>query len=515
MDLMVGVDTGSPSEPSQPRVAHLRLPQWMWGSNLAGFADAGQWNLRQVDDTVWSISVRERSDGDDPPDLLVLDRVVDAHRGHDASTGRRLARLPRSDAQWSDDLRQIAFDEITRLDGLYPGDPATWLYGAALAIQASPDGQLQDLLVQVIRDRIVPNHCPRAAAHTLTVSTALPYRYALPRILLQVEDDPGLLERAPEDFRGFNSARGLFSDTTLGLDAYIAPLLSSLAPHLWGFPATRIGTVVVVTLGQAISGRRGPASDPLDLLLPHGRGGSGPAFPELSPKQCGAALSWWVDQLTRLFTEVTDPTNYVDDLGDYQHRRAFERMLSLEQAFRHVQALSAHDRDPHTRRVMMFQSLDTLEGLKLLDFHTMCTASRAEAVLESLRQTIPADAQPVLLPRAERGVAALQELQDGFFLPSRVSPTEGVRVKAKQGHDEYLPPERAAATWLRIVRNAQHGFGGREQLPGRDDVLLASHDGEIPEHLPDLAWLYLLRLVAQPSLLAPQVYRRPSAPPAG
>lgn len=157
---------------------------------------------------------------------------------------------------------------------------------------------------------------------------------------------------------------------------------------------------------------------------------------------------------------------------------------------------------------MLFQALDTLEGLKLLDFREMCTLSRAEAELLDLKGEIPENAQPVLLPRAERGVAALRELQGGFFLPSRIS-TRGVRVKAKQGHDEHLSLEKAVAAWLRIIRNAQHGFGGREQVPGRDDVLLASHDGDIPEHLPDLAWLYLLRMLARPALLKRPAARRP------
>lgn len=324
--------------PSRRLETYLRLPEWMWGSNLAGFAEAGQWDLEKVDEDRWSIALRERSGGMAAADLLVLDRVVDAYRGDDATTARRIARLPRSDPHWSGELRQLASDEISRLDALYPGDPATWLYGAALAIQAAPDAQLQDVLVAVIRERIVRNHCPRAAAHTVVVNQALAYRYALPRVLLQVEDDPKLLQRPPEDFRGFNSARGLFSDTLLGLDAYLAPLLSSLAPHLWGFAAPRIGAVVVVTLGRAISGRRGPASDPMDLLLPRGRGGPGPDFPEISPAQCGAALGWWVGRLREMFTEATDPSNYADSAGDYQHRDAFERLLSLEQAFRHVQA---------------------------------------------------------------------------------------------------------------------------------------------------------------------------------
>ncbi len=115
----------------------------------------------------------------------------------------------------------------------------------------------------------------------------------------------------------------------------------------------------------------------------------------------------------------------------------------------------------------------------------------------------------MLLPRARRAVIALAELQAGFVLPSRVSGA-GVRVTDKHRREQTMSLEKAVAAWLRLVRNGQHGFGGREHVPGRDDVLLAAHDGHIPSDLPDLPWLYLVRLVADPPLLQ-RPRRRPVA----
>ena len=404
-------------------------------------------------------------------------------------------------------MQKRAADELARLDAAHPGDVGAWLYGAALITLAARDDQLLDVILAVVRERLQPNHLPDAAAHLLVVDQALSYRFSLTRVLLQVADEPGLLQGPPEEFLGFNSAKALFSDTTFGLDAYLGPLLTSLTPWVWGITAPRAGAVIIYTFGRAVSGRRGSASDPLDLFLPRdGRGaGAGPPRPSIGPRQIGQTLTWWARQLSELFTELTDPGNYVDASENYQPREAFERLLSVEQAFRHVQVLSASDGDSHTRRVLLFQTLDTLEGLRLLDFRQMCTLSRAQAELAALEQLLPPDVASVLLPRARRAVEALRELQRGFFLPSRVS-SDGVRVTDK-GREQVMPLEAAVAAWLRVVRNAQHGFGGKVAVPGRDDVLLASHNGDVPRDLSDLAWLYLLRVVANPSLLRRRVRR--------
>lgn len=493
------------TQPDQPPTsgAVLSLPLWVWGHNAQGLADACRWRLEPTGDSGrWRFTLAERSGGSTPP-MLHVERLVDRYRGDTPTAMRRLKQLAPTDVHLGPDLPKRAADELARLDAAHPGDVGTWLYGAALITQAAPDDQLRDVILAVVRGRLQPNHLPDAAAYLLVVDQALSYRFSLTRALLQIADDPGLLERPPEEFLGFNSARALFSDTTFGLDAYLGPLLTSLTPWIWGITAPRAGAVIIYTFGRAISGRRGSASDPLDLLLPRDQLGAGPPQPSIGPRQIGQTLTWWAKQLSELFTEVTDPGNYVHVNGNYQPRKAFERLLSVEQAFRHVQVLSASDRDSHTRRVLLFQTLDTLEGLRLLDFKQMCTLSRAQAELMDLEHMLPPDVASVLLPRARRAVEALKELQRGFFLPSRVSG-DGVRVTGKHG-EHVMPLEAAVVAWLRLVRNAQHGFGGNVEFPGRDDVLLASHDGEVPRYLSDLAWLYLLRVVAHPSLLRRRV----------
>jgi hypothetical protein len=103
----------------------------------------------------------------------------------------------------------------------------------------------------------------------------------------------------------------------------------------------------------------------------------------------------------------------------------------------------------------------------------------------------------VPLARASAAVRAMEQLQHGFFLRSRLAPG-GLRVPDKRGKDSVKSLEAAAASYLRVLRNACHAFGGRPGQQPRDDVLLMSHTGDIPCDLPDLAYLYLLRFLARP-----------------
>jgi hypothetical protein len=101
----------------------------------------------------------------------------------------------------------------------------------------------------------------------------------------------------------------------------------------------------------------------------------------------------------------------------------------------------------------------------------------------------------VLQPRARQAVAALRQLQDGFFAPSRLQDG-GLLVPRRDGTESIMSLEKAASAYLRVLRNGGHAFGGRSQPA--DGVLLTVHDGDIPVDLPDLAYLYLLHVLAHP-----------------
>lgn len=130
-------------------------------------------------------------------------------------------------------------------------------------------------------------------------------------------------------------------------------------------------------------------------------------------------------------------------------------------------------------------------------FDRMCELACSRQVLVEVEDALDPAAGRVLLPRACAAVTALEKLQRGFFLPSRLV-AGGLRVPDKRGNENVISLEKAAAAYLRVLRNAGHAFGGRSGQRVRDEVLLMSHNGDLPVDLPDFAYLYLLCLLARP-----------------
>ena len=117
------------------------------------------------------------------------------------------------------------------------------------------------------------------------------------------------------------------------------------------------------------------------------------------------------------------------------------------------------------------------------------------------------DVAAVLLPAADRAVAALEAVQDGFFLRRQVGAAK-VEYTDKDGTLQSLDPVDAAAEYIRVLRNATHGHGtNREDRKLSTDALLAHHNGVIPTDLPLLPYLYLLELLSKPEMLRHNLYR--------
>jgi hypothetical protein len=250
---------------------------------------------------------------------------------------------------------------IADADERYPGDVGAWLGGAQAFVSAAPDDLLADVLRGVLAERIVPNHCPKASVGLVSVDQALPMRFAACRVLIQMAEDPALLER-PLEGTVFNAARALHEETTFGLGAFLAPLLGSLSPWIWGVAAPRAGCVFIFSLGHAVSGRRGLPAEPLQMLQSTSKRVVVPPRPSVTAADLRQATGWWIRSLSELFSEITDPANYRDG-SIFVPRRNLEKLLTLQQCFSHIQGLAAHERDSHVRRVLMFNALDSIEGL--------------------------------------------------------------------------------------------------------------------------------------------------------
>ena len=486
----------------RPSHVIVRLPEWLWGDHPAGFGPTARWNLKPVPGSPgsWELSLAEKASGQ-PAELVRLHRVADS------SDLASLEQEPNLQAAASKPLSvqlrgvqdPIVQGVLQHLEDERPDDLAAIAYALNVVMATARPEELVGAIEDIVRDQLLLK-APRASVWVIDHDPAISHRGVGIRMLLQIEGDPSLLTRRPlvgADGLTFKSSRHLYSDTSLGLGAFLQPLFSCRTPWIWGFSAGRPGVVIAYSLGEFVLGRIIEPAEPLQLLSPPSRR---PVIVQVAQPALAAfdaAFQWWIEHLDHLFTEMTDPCRHVRSDGTYDVLDHFETLLSIEQAFRHVQSLSVHDRDAHAQRSLMFQALEAIAAVRSPDFDNMCKLTVAKKALEELEADVDPVAADVLLPRARDAVQALEDLQKGFFLPSRIRGS-GLLLPDKNG-DRVVPYDQAAGMYMRVLRNSQHGFGGRDgTAEERARALLASHDGAIPAELPDLAYLYLLRLLARP-----------------
>ena len=268
-------------------------------------------------------------------------------------------------------------------------------------------------------------------------------------------------------------------------DSYMGPLLGSTTPQVWGFSAPRPFGLMVFSFGNTLAGLRPGAAEMLQLLPTEGPSTTTWNQPALTPTSCSDAVGWWAARLNDLFGVLTDPVLFSDRGGRYSAATHHQTLMTLEQLFERTTSLLCSHRDVHARRVLLFTVLDTVERLTGWNLETLCSLPFAEKTLDNLRADTPTAVIPLLLPTAERSVAALRELQSGFFL----SPTGPNAPSAAV----------AAPRYVKILRNATHGHGSnRASRADETAALLAQHDGDIPPDLPLLAFLYLLAILQRP-----------------
>ena len=131
----------------------------------------------------------------------------------------------------------------------------------------------------------------------------------------------------------------------------------------------------------------------------------------------------------------------------------------------------------------------------------MCSYAYAKKVLERLEVVIPANEAEVLLQAARRGVKALGDLQEGFFIRKQLG-TERVELLLSDGSRRSLSPDEATARYLKVLRDATHGHGSNKaRSASLTDALLAHHDGHIPHDIGLLSVVYLLDSLAKPDRL--------------
>ena len=246
-----------------------------WRMEVADLA-SGEWDVRLEE------RVRRK-----PARVVQANRLATMSNVDTVGAYSRLRRLPADTVLFRGMPYEHIQAELNRLGAQRPNDLAVLMYRATLATGTVAPGHLAGIVQQVLRDFLLPL-LPEAAVYLVEVDLALGWRYGATRLLLQAQDDEAMFVRPPAARANetvFNSARWLFSDTSLGLGAYLSPLFLALSPWVWAAPAKRPGGVVIYTFGRLAAGRRSEAAELLQLFFPDGRAQSSRCPPSTSMRR--------------------------------------------------------------------------------------------------------------------------------------------------------------------------------------------------------------------------------------
>lgn len=471
------------------------IPGWMFGGNPEMAEGFARWNLRRDGDG-WVVRNSESVTGENPG-LITVSRVGMRLDPSNTRAYQRLSELGEHDAKYAGAPAKDAWDKAVLFSSRAASQQSEGVVSLAAAFRvllmsAQTAGELPELAAQVMSSLTSSGAFPHASMHLIRVDDALGNRYGMTRALLQRErPDPSEVGSA------FESSLGLMQDMVVGLHAYLEPLVTSLSPNVWGVTAPRAGGVVLLNFGQPELGQRQIVQDLLSLSRRSAGGTRRLANGEVFESAFRDAINWWISRLDLVLSHLTEPSNYEVD-GQFDAPSALERLVNFEQICRSCQVIATAD-DDHATRLALFHVLDSLVGLdRSLDWPKLTKPQHNRKLLEAMRQQMPLSVQTVLLPRAEAGLEALETLQEGFFLSSRLTAT-GVIRPDKNGVETEVPLATATSEWLRVIRNSQHGYDKTPTPQAR--ALLASHTGKIPPRLPDLAWFNLLRILTFPEIL--------------
>ena len=488
------------------RHVRLALPEFLWGGDPEGLVHAAELRSRRQGDH-FLVQTAESYERRAQPGFITARRLAGSgapDRIDDLST-----RSERAELSYSSDV----VEKINKR-GREFADADDWVSMAnyfRLACSTVPLAELPGHVRaywQATRETNLQEDSTRrpfadAGVQLLEVSPALHHRLKLASIWLRMEHDPRLRDgdtsqlksrAVGDDGRLFASSAALYDGIFL-LDAYIGPLMSCLSPGVWSVHAQRTFGSLLVTLGQPLAGTAGDAVEPLQIVTLPGADEVVP-MPDLPPHACASAVNFWTGQLDQLLGVVSDPSVFADNRGVYDASSQLHALLTLEQIFRRSTSLLVAHRDLHARRALAFSVLDSIERLSRIDLVRMCTLNYAEKTYRRLESQLPGDAAQVLLPNARRGLDALRDLQDGFFLVEQLGLTGIPKAQAQE-----MTKESAAAHYLQLLRDATHGHGGRGSKAQQTELLLAHHDGKVPHNIGLLAYLYLLDLLVNPSRL--------------
>lgn len=482
------------TRPKAPKI-RIHIPRWVAGGNPSQLADLCDWEIEAMEQPdYWLIRTKEARYGTSPK-FLEITKMADRKSAHQESAYGRIRKLKIYDHLLQPEVWPIALEAYQKLIAKDIDNTSSFLTAMRIPISAAPSAAAAAEVTQSVFIEYMLEVADNPTLYMIENSVKLSYRYSAARMLLSTRN---IEEKTVVDSEKLisRSSKGLFSDTTIGLDAYLSCLCACLSPGIWAMPIGRIGGVILVVFGKTVPGQSTTIQDKIQHLAPGGPPlTSNRSYPEDSVVYEKTA-KWWVKQLDVMFSVVTEPANY-HFKNEYDAAQATEKLLTLEQIFRDCQSVLTQPRDLHARTVLAFTLLKRLEGV--IAGHTwkkVAGRSSLESIMKELKRDVPADLHDVLMPKAEQAMAAVRDLENGFF-----TSEDGTETIPLPNKDDVLVQVRrsvAVTEWLQLIRNSLHGFN---RPTPRDRALLAAHDGEIPSAFADIVWIHILDIVTHPEKL--------------
>lgn len=490
------------------------MPSWSWGGDPSKLITEAGFRGRLVDKTngLWEIRTTE-SYYQRHPDLVKVDHIAGARQKRNRFdlisqfVSAEVLRTGRSE-------REEVVLESRRLRAERTKAPvdsfALWQLQLLTAVGTEVAEVIEGIHQALLETTFLEEETlvfPHASVHVVRRLQLLVRRVKLIGVFLRIEHDEQLksgdisaIKQLTDTGDSVFASSAHLHEGVILFDAYLSPLLGALTPAIWSIGAHREAGVVVHSLGQPLVGVEAQAVELLNLL-PIQESIETVSTPKLSPLAGQEALDWWATRLNHLFGILTDPTVFVDGQNIYDPSKHLRWILTIEQMFRRVSSIQGTHRDVHARRVLLFSVLDTASRIINLNIEDIVSIDKVRKKLENLRGSMLPAAAKILLPSAERAVVALEKIQDGFFIQRQLGKST-LEYRSKKGDIVEIGLDKAAAEYIKVLRNATHGHGKKFETQGNlENVLLAHHDGSFPHDLGLLGYFYLLDILANPDAL--------------
>jgi hypothetical protein len=475
--------------------ARIRIPSG-FKAGASGIAELCDWEFRKVDGNVTDVRTRERY-LHKTLSLLTAYKIAEAEDPKANPGFDRLARWWRQDGyDRAGDLAPRGTAEVRRLIAL--GERVQMWEAFRLGIASSTDQQWIPFLRANFES--IAKQLPTSSLWAVEQNRVLYSRHHMVQALFGAEATPELLVNPDLSSQVFQAGSGLFANQ-FHVGQFVEPALLVHAPWLIGIQSARMAGLVILIFGSLEAGRpKGSTADLINLyrpaLMSSPIGNIGQ--PTYSSADGEALVRWWISKANDLVGASLDVVNFTDRDGYYQPGRHFAALLSLDRFFAVVQdILVGSRRDEFTRRMLLFEAVDLLEGLRLGGPDVTFGYKATLKILDRIVAGLPEGAARCLEPRCRIATEALRQVQDGFFVKNRVR------------HGQYIPPPEtghpvtldvAASRYLWLLRNAAHSYRKAVEKP-LDRAFLASHTGNLAPELSDLPLIHLIALLAEPQRL--------------